>query len=358
MFLTMGNMPIQESSLIGDAMRGIAGLLPDSWNLELDRVEQLAPQRADAVLYLVGPDGEGMRFLVEAKRSETPMELLLARLREQASATDMPLLYVSDYIGPSLRTALTAEGISFADTTGWVRVMSASPLILLTGQGAAKSPRARGSSAVVRMNGIAAGRVIRGLCDAQLPIGVRALASIADVSPGSVSKLLPTLAAEGIIDRAERGAVVTVRRRALIKRWVQDYSFSKSNRSVGYFIAPRGLDRMLARLSQLGTRTTLTGSAAARSLLPEGTTPVVPLRLLAIYTDAPSALVDELGLIPADRASANTLVAIPQDSEVLTSSIAPTALVVADLLTLPGRGDAEAEQLMDVLARADERWQS
>jgi hypothetical protein len=82
------------------------------------------------------------------------------------------------------------------------------------------------------------------------------------------------------------------------------------------------------------------------------------LRLLALYTDAPSVLVDELGLIPADPATANTLVAIPQDSEVLTSNTAPTALVLADLLTLPGRGDAEVEQLMDALARADQAWQA
>lgn len=354
-FLTMGNMLIQETRLIGDALRSITALLPDSWNLDVD---SQAPRQADAVINLTGPHGEGVSFLVEAKTSGTPTGRLLASLREQASATELPLLYVSDYIGPSLREALASEAISFADATGWVRVTSGAPLILLTGQGAAKSPRARDSSTVVRLNGTAASRIIRALCVTRLPLGVRDLATIADVSPGSVSKLLPTLAAEGIIDRGERGAVVAVRRRALIQRWARDYSFAKSNDSVGYFIAPRGLDRTLSRLADLGARVTLTGSAAARNLLPEGATSVVPLRLLALYTDAPRVLVDELGLIAADPATANTLVAIPQDSEVLTSNTAPTALVLADLLTLPGRGDAEAEQLMDALARADQAWQA
>jgi hypothetical protein len=32
--------------------------------------------------------------------------------------------------------------------------------------------------------------------------------------------------------------------------------------------------------------------------------------------------------------------------------------VLADLLTLPGRGDAEAEQLMDALARTDQAWKT
>jgi hypothetical protein len=37
-------------------------------------------------------------------------------------------------------------------------------------------------------------------------------------------------------------------------------------------------------------------------------------------------------------------------------SLAPLALLLADLLTLPGRGDAEADQLMDALATTDPAW--
>lgn len=173
-----------------------------------------------------------------------------------------------------------------------------------------------------------------------------------------MSKLLPTLASEGIIDRDERGAVVSVRRRALIQRWARDYSYPKTNGSVGYFIVLRGLDRTLLRLGDLPVPVTLTGSAAARRLLPEGTTSVVPLRLLALYVDAPSALVDELGFISAEPATANTVVAVPQDRRVLTDDVAPVALVLADLLTLPDRSDAEAEQLIDVLARTDKAWEA
>ena len=104
--------------------------------------------------------------------------------------------------------------------------------------------------------------------------------------------------------------------------------------------------------------TPITGSAAARRLLPEGTTPVVALRLLALYTNASSTLVDELGLIPAEPTTANTVLAVPQDGEVLAAHLAPVALVLADLLTLPGRSDAEAEQLMEALARTDEEWKA
>ena len=358
LFLIMRNSNFREKQLVGDALGSITALLPASWQLESAVEPLVAGRRADTVVSLTGPGSASATFLVEAKRSGTPTGLLLASLRERASATDLPLLFVSDYIGPSLRQALTAEGISYADATGWAHITSDVPLILLTGQGAAKSPRAGKPTAVVRLNGVAASRIIRTLCAEKSPLGVRELAAIADVSPGSVSKLLPTLASEGIIDRDQRGVVVAVRRRAVIKRWARDYSFAKTNASVGYFISPRGLDRTLSRLTDLSAPVTLTGSAAARRLLPEGTTPVVALRLLALYTNAPSTLVDELGLIPAEPTTANTVLAVPQDGEVLAAHLAPVALVLADLLTLPGRSDAEAEQLMEALARTDEEWKA
>src|SRR5699024_5178377 len=166
---------------------------------------------------------------VESKRSVQSLGPLLAQLRESAARSPQPLLYVSEYVGPGLRDALAAEGISYADGTGWVRITSESPLILLTGTGAATAPRSGTRVTTTRLNGIAAGRIIRALCAQHPPLPVRELAAHAGVSPGSVSKLLPTLAREGIVDRGERGAVAAVRRRALITRWVQDYSFLGAN---------------------------------------------------------------------------------------------------------------------------------
>ena len=348
--------------MLGDALGSIAELLPASWRLDERAGTQLGGQRLGAGVDLTAPNGDQVSFVVEVKRSgSAPTSLLLSALRELQRQVGLPVLFVSDYVGPSLRAALADDGISFADGTGWVRIVSENPLILLTGQGAARSPRSRQVSAVTRLNGVAANRTIRALATTDLPIGVRGLASLANVSPGSVSKLLVTLAAESIVDRDESGGVVGVRRRALIRRWVSDYSFAKSNPSVGYYIAPRGLDRTLARLDERGGAT-LTGSAAARRSLPNAVTSVVPLRLLAMYAVDPTALSGELGLIAAEPATANVVIAIPQDTDILPTvedqpfAVAPVALVLADLLTLPGRSDAEAEQLMDALASADPAW--
>ncbi len=356
----MRNGDSRETGLVDDAIDRISVLLPASWRLDKRHDTSSGDPRVDAVIELVGPTGQKAAFLVEAKRSVSA-PLLLPVLRELERAGGIPVLFVSDYIGPALRDALASEGFGFADTTGWVRVTSADPLILLTGQGAARAPRTRQSSAVTRLNGLAASRTIRALATADLPVGVRNLAGLADVSPGSVSKHLATLVSEGIVDRDENGSVITVRRRALLRRWVVDYSFAKANSPIGYYIAPRGLERTLVRLADQRS-VALTGSAAARRLLPESTTSVVPLRLLAIYAARPTELASRLGLIDADPMTANVVIARPQDPDLLTPAdndelaAAPVPLVIADLLTLPGRSDAEAEQLMDVLANDNEAW--
>jgi hypothetical protein len=379
MFPDMGNIRIKETPWwLGGALGSVTALLPASWRLDV---------RTDDVVELTGPNGVRAEFAVEAERSgSVAVRFIVAALQERARLSGLPLLFVSDYIGLTLREALSEAGMSFADATGWVRVSSEVPLILLTGQGATRSPNSRGRisvqkdlqltwnirssgsqgriNAVRRLNGVATNRIICALSTADVPLGVRTLAGIAKVSAGSVSKLLATLAAESIVDRDEAGAVTVVRRRALIRRWVSDYSFAQANQSVRFCIAPRGLGRVLARIGE-HPDVAITGSAAARRLLPESTTSVVPLRLLALYASDPARLITELGLIEADPATANIVIARPQAIEILASvpqevdvRLAPVALVLADLLTLPGRSDAEAEQLMGMLATADTAWKA
>jgi hypothetical protein len=72
-------------------------------------------------------------------------------------------------------------------------------------------------------------------------------------------------------------------------------------------------------------------------------------------------LAQQLGLVEADPSTANVVIAAPQDPRILPGpgdpvGLAPPALVLADLLTLPGRSDAEAEQLMDEMASSDPSW--
>ncbi len=357
-------MKIKETALLAEALGNVTALLPRSWRIErrADTGAATATATVDAIIDLVSPSGKRTSFAVDVRVARLPPSgSLLSTLRHPSRDTSLPVLLVSNYLGPAVRTALTNAGVNYADATGWVLLTSEDPLILLTGRGAAKSPKSAGSSAVMRMNGVAASRIIRTLATQSTPMGVRQLAASAMVSPGSVSKLLATLGAEGVVDRGGHGEVLAVHRRALIHRWADDYSFKTCNQPIRYCIAPRGMDRTLSRLGDSTLPVALTGAAAARMLLPAGTTSVVPMRLLAVYCADPAALADELSLIVAEPATANMLVALPQDPAILAPSgasitLAPTPLVLADLLTLPNRSDAEVDQLMDVLARTIPAW--
>jgi hypothetical protein len=178
-----------------------------------------------------------------------------------------------------------------------------------------------------------------------------------------VAKLLPALVTAGAIERDERGSVLRVRGRLLLERWTQDYSFTASNTQVSWLLAPRGIDDALARIPPQ-TPVAVTGSLAARRILPEGVVPVAPLVLAAGYTDNPAALAQAMGLVPSAQGIANVVLARPRDTTLLQSTAprtqqpicVPTPQVLADLLTLPGRSTEEAEHVMDILARTDPRW--
>lgn len=358
LFRIMRNERSAETVVLEESLRRVADLLPSSWDATLTVGEGMV---GDVLVVLRGPAGVGVTYSAEVKRAGgRSLAGTVATLRERQRESELPVVFVSDYLGPATRRALAEAGISYVDATGWVRLVSEDPLILLTGEGAERSPRAPESAAVLRLNGVATSRVIRALAAVEVPVGVRELASAAQVSPGSVSKLLTTLAAEGIVDRDARGALTGVRRRSLLRRWVQDYGYATTNPGLGYWLAPRGLAQVTDRLAkQEGVA--VTGSAAARRLLPADATSVVPLRLLALYAASPRRLAEQLGLVEADAATANVIIAAPQDERILPQAgepvaLAPTALVLADLLTLPGRSDAEAEQLMDALAATDPSW--
>lgn len=358
----MRNSVFSETAVLDDALTVLNGLLPSPWTCALRRGEVGTQPRLDARAELIRPGAPPIILAVEAQRSgSATLSTIMGRLRDLQTGTRLPVLFVSDYIGPALRRALAEADLNYLDATGWVRISLAKPLVFISNQGAAKAPRRRASTATSRLDGLATSRIIRTLVDVDPPVGVRELASDAAVSPGTVSKLLSTLTAESIIERDDSGRVATINRPALLERWTQDYSFEGTNPSVTYFIAPRGLSRAVDALASCPDAT-LTGSLAARRLLPDDVTPVVPLRLLALYSPDPASTGAALDLLPSDRATANVIIARPQDPTIVAEStdertrLAPLGLVLADLLTLPGRGSAEADQLMSARATSEPAW--
>jgi hypothetical protein len=298
------------------------------------------------------------------------------------------LIYISKYIPAPTRAKLKQSGVSYADTTGWLSIVSDRPMLAVTAQGASKSPQPSSPSAVTRLNGRSVGRIIRTLLTVDQPLGqrrvgidvglnsvtmkpatiptlgVRELADKADVAPGTVSKTLPTLVADGCIARDQQGRVTAISRRQLLDRWTTDYRVLKSNGAPSYWVVPRGIDAGLAQLADMPL-VGLTGGKAGALWLPETTAPLIPVTQLVLYAANTDKAASELGLVPVDPPSANVIVLTPQDPAILArptvkngSPVAPLPMVLADLLTLPGRYPLQAEALMDALAKTDPAWRS
>lgn len=359
----MRNGEFYETLLASTAQSALEGELPGGWSVSVARGPHAFRNIGQLFLVLSGESGQAVRFAVEVKAGASmSAAAVVEQLRVARDRAQMPVLLFAPYLGRTLRLALEAWGFSYMDRTGWLYLVSEDPLVFVRRQGSSRAPRVEDRPSIGRLNGPSGSRVVMALlsterpASVERPLGVRALAHRAEVAPGTVSKVLATLQAEGVVERDEVGRVLDVRRRALLRRWVQDYGFERSNREVSYALAPRGLAALQRQLLTGRVRAAMTGALASRTLLPPNVTPVVPLTTVALYVPDVATAMETLGLIETDRATANVILAVPQDMRILPHekvALAPYPLILADLLTLPGRGDAEAEQLMDVLGPND-----
>jgi hypothetical protein len=356
----MGNDSLEE--ILIRSLRGrLHDLLPSTWIVSVERSSE---SPADATVRLTGPRGTTGTLDVRVKRWTTsPSSAVTGVLAREQARTRNPLLLVTDYTNRALREACEELGIGYIDKLGWALITIDEPPIFIRTEGTDR-PAPKRASEVTRLNGIAVGRIVRTLLETRPPIGVRDLAKRASVkSPGSVSKLLPTLEAANAIERDPSGQIVEVRRRTLLERWTQDYGFLTGNRTVVDYLAPRGLNSVLERLTTL-PGVCVTGAFAGNDYLNAQTVPVVPATRLSMYATDPSHLATELGLVEMDRTSSNVLVAMPRDPELVASPqrrhsnlpLAPLPHVLADLITLPGRESLLADQIMDQLAQSDPMW--
>jgi hypothetical protein len=326
-----------------------------NWGFTLGKFEDTGHTK----LNVRSASGETAAFDVIFGRSGTvPADALSTPL----SAGSSGLVYVAAYISASMRAKLEVAGISYVDGTGWVRLLADSPMFALMAEGASRAPRELTPTAVTRLNGRAASKVVRALIDSTPPVGVRELASAAHVSPGTVSKVLPALEADTAVERDGAGRITAVDRRQLLNRWTADYDCLKSNGRPSYFVAPRGIDTTLNALKSRGD-IAFSGATAASGWLPEGTDTIVPATQLVVYALDIDEVAADLGLVPVDPQSANVILLGPQDSSILDGMslsdgipLAPLPVVLADLLTLPGRYPQQAEALMDALAKTDPAW--
>ncbi|MBI2569881.1 MAG: hypothetical protein HYV63_22990 [Candidatus Schekmanbacteria bacterium] len=331
-----------SDNIVAGVTRVVQERLPPGWVVE--RVEATSrPPR----LRITSKEGRSGEMPVSALSRPDP------RSARQIPA-ERPLLVAAPYFSRRVREVLEAEGASFVDQTGNVRIVVDEPGLYIVTSGADANPWPEERRLSLR--GAKAGRVVCALARFTQPIGVRELAAAADTDPGYVSRLLGMLDREALLDRTSRGRVERVDWRKLLLRWSEEAPL-ESRTDASTWFAPRGLKSLWEGLRAADFRYAATGSAVAAAIAP-----AAPTRLASVYVEDSAGAAHTLGLRAAE-AGANVVLLQPEDEAVFEGvderdglRCAALPVVAADLLSGPGRSPAEAEALMDWMAAHERMW--
>jgi hypothetical protein len=197
---------------------------------------------------------------------------------------------------------------------------------------------------------------VRALVDRKQPPGVREIATLTDIDPGYVSRVLAYLDSQALVERVGRGRLESVDWPGLLRRWAQEAPLDSRGNALTY-LAPRGLDALVKRLAGSDERYAITGGLAAAAYAP-----LAPARLAIVWMEGGEDAADGLGLRPAQR-GANVMLLDPRDENVFEGvvrhnrvSYAAPSQTAADLLTSPGRGPAEGEGLLTWMQENEHKW--
>ena len=250
------------TDLVEETCQALHNRLPPEWYLAArpeDSPVISGRARVGNVLKLSDPQGVTTSIVVDVK--SRPVEsrqvsvladrwgrVLFPQARDLwGSDDDSILLLVAPFLGPSARDRLAEAGISFADSTGNIRLASARPAVFIETTGASRNPW-RESQPLHSLRGNRSGRIVRAFLDYRPPFGTRELSLLTGNAPASVSRVADLLERDAIIQRERpRGSVTSVDWERLVRRWALDYKFSEAN-SFTPCLAARGVTALLDRL--------------------------------------------------------------------------------------------------------------
>ncbi len=350
----LARQELTESAVAAAAFAALQGCLPKPWRLEVDE-GSFEKQSIDARWILRAPDRSRALLDIEAKRRLDPKDVKPITEAMRRRNPKGNYFVTAPFLSPRTRTLLRETASGYADLTGNLFLNLTAPAILIDTMGANADPW-RERRPVMSLKGPAAGRVVRALCDFRPPYGIVELARRSQTPPSSVSRIVALLEREALLTRATRESVNSVDWKLLLQRWTHDYSFMRSN-TVTRWLAPRGLDMLRQKLRAADWNYAVTGSLAAHTVAPYASA-----RLAAVYTLNTTQAAEELGLKRMDT-GANVLLAEPFnpvafDRTTIHEGVTYAALpqVAADLLTSPGRGPTEGDELMQWMEAHEDGW--
>jgi hypothetical protein len=349
---------ISERQLLDELERLLQQNVPANWSVELTRSPRASlKSRPDALLTLRAPDGATAQLVVEVKVNLDPRAAIEAgRSLKMLNPEASPLL-LAPYVSPNTAQRLAAEDISYVDTRGNARVATDQPAFFLKLIGDQRSP-APDNRPIRSLKGPTAGRVVRALVDFLPPYTLSHLVQIALVPVASAYRVVDFLFREALLEREPRGPIVSVDWEGVIRRWANDYSYAGSNRTRTY-LDPRGIDSVRRSLSEYEAKYSITGSLGVRPY-----TTGAPVRLATVFVEDADAAAEVLGLREAET-GANAILAEPFDPVVFERgrymeglNYAAPSQVAVDLLTGPGRGPSEFDQLLRWMKRNENAWRT
>ncbi len=172
-FSWVSNVNMSDNNIIAGATRVVAERLPPGWI-----VERVGATSRGASLRISSGEGRVVEVPVSALARADPRSA-------RRIPAGRPLLVVAAYLTRSVREVLEAEGVSYADQTGNVRIVVDEPGLYIVTHGADANPWPEARQFSLR--GAKAGRVVCALACSTPPIGVRELAAAA----GTASLCIP-----------------------------------------------------------------------------------------------------------------------------------------------------------------------
>lgn len=335
-----------------EGLRELRRRLPPGWTVS--EPEGLA-RPSEVAVDLTAPDGRSVSLEVACRARLDPKDVAALAEGTRATRSSASTLLVSRYLSASTRARLTDAALGYLDLTGNVRLAVSEPGLFIETQGASEDPD-RNERPARSLRGPKAGRLVRALVDCGQPPGVRELAGRAKVDAGYASRVVALLEKEALVTRVGRGRMQAVDWPALLRRWAQEAPLA-SRGQMQTFLEPRGLAVLTGRLATFEGQYAVTGGLAAAAIAP-----IAPPRLATIWVHDVAQAATRLGLRPAES-GANVLLIEPIDDGVFDGAMQRESLwyaalsqVAADLLTSPGRGPAEGEELIDWMQAHEASW--
>jgi len=346
------NTDISGNMLTRAGLRELRRRLPPGWSVGDPDILSKEP---DVAVDLVAPDGRTTVLEVTTRARVDPKDVASLAAPTRAASRRASTLLVSRYLSASTRARLLEAALGYLDLSGNVRLAVSEPGLFVETQGAAEDPD-RKERPARSLRGAKAGRIVRALVESKAPPGVRELAARTQLDPGYVSRVVALLDTEALVTRVGRGRLQTVDWPALLRRWAQDAPLASRGQS-RTFLEPRGLSALTRRLGAFEGQYAVTGGLAAAAFAP-----IAPPRLTTIWMRDAEDVATQLGMRPAES-GANVLLLEPHDDLVFDGAVqrdgmwyAAVSQVAADLLTSPGRGPSEGEELIGWMQEHEESW--